>query len=459
MKKSQSLEAHKDDYYRVFGKQLINWSLYQRKGTNVIKLSLIIDDINQDSAEWAYKKLFERHESLRTTFQLKDNEVVQKLNDYSSHRYQLHRYDLSSKKSFGRMLELVDLQNTRIISNLEKGPLALGVLFVIGKECYFRFMVNHIVSDAFSVDLIKRELSILYMSHRLGNFTPLPAPKIQIKDFTEYQHKNYDTNIIKKYWGDKFRGVNKMVSYRKLYACYLKALLQNPLYYNHAFNKVTLNEKNYTRIINYSGGKVYHDFIYIELLDDLYRKTKALNATPYTILLSALNILFHQFYSQEKILLVLRVDGRADVETHDIIGNLTGAVFLMNDLDISMTFDDVVKVISDNFHNTSAYIVYDAKQLGNVPVLTGSHLCVNYLQGEGTLEPEKIEINQHSDRVSYFPLSVDFIKYKNFLSINWIYNPIIFRPNIINFIAYKYKALLKNLLINSDGKLEYIEGI
>ncbi len=135
----QSIQACKQIYYKAFVKQLVNWNhLYQRKVINIIRFSLTMSDFNQGPAESIYWKLFQRRKPFRTTFSLKGNVVVQKINDHGTCGYQFYLFEPRSGKDFVRMLCLVNPRNKKVLSGLEEGPWCKESFYIIGKGMPFQ---------------------------------------------------------------------------------------------------------------------------------------------------------------------------------------------------------------------------------------------------------------------------------------------------------------------------------
>ena len=72
--------------------------------------------------------------------------------------------------------------------DLQQGPLLRAKLFRMHSEEHLLLLtMHHIVSDAWSMDVLERELTLLYPAYAAGAPSPLPELPIQYADFALWE--------------------------------------------------------------------------------------------------------------------------------------------------------------------------------------------------------------------------------------------------------------------------------
>ncbi len=128
---------------------------------DILKFQKVIDDMVQ------------RHESLRTSFQMQHGEVVQVINE------DLYHVPITVKKAYKSEKELIS--EFVCVFELSNAPL-FRVEIVKYSEIEFLLLLDmhHIIADGMSTDIFLHELSELY------NGEELPVLRIQYKDYSEW---------------------------------------------------------------------------------------------------------------------------------------------------------------------------------------------------------------------------------------------------------------------------------
>ncbi len=140
--------------------------------------------------EEALREVVHRHESLRTTFHAEAGEPRQVVS--ASFELELPRVDLSALEPARWEEELRSLgqSEARRPFDLQRGPLLRAVLARLGADDHALLLhLHHIVSDGWSMGVLRRELSVLYEAFADGRPSPLPAPTVQYADFAVWQRR------------------------------------------------------------------------------------------------------------------------------------------------------------------------------------------------------------------------------------------------------------------------------
>ncbi|MBA2674790.1 non-ribosomal peptide synthetase, partial [Ramlibacter sp.] len=137
----------------------------------------------------ALDRIVARHEALRTRIAVQDGQPVQRIAPADA-GFALQVHDLRGDPGAAAQAEALRLREANDPFDLEQGPTVRGRLVVIGDEDHLLLItMNHIVSDAWSVGVMTRELGALYSAFALGHGDPLPALPIQYADYAAWQHR------------------------------------------------------------------------------------------------------------------------------------------------------------------------------------------------------------------------------------------------------------------------------
>ena len=145
-------------------------------------------DYDADALRLAVSELVCRHESLRTTFDNRNGEPVQVISAPAP--VELPTSDLRSWQRERRHQELARLRralNSKSF-NLTRGPLLrLRIVLLTGQRQVLLFCMHHIITDGWSLNVMRRELISLYQAFRAGKSSPLAPIELQYADFALWQ--------------------------------------------------------------------------------------------------------------------------------------------------------------------------------------------------------------------------------------------------------------------------------
>ena len=150
----------------------------------------------------AFRRVVQRHEALRTTFTSHGGEPVQVIHPKPAEP-PLTVVDLAGV-SESEIESLARAEASRPF-DLERGPLLRAVLVRLGPERHLLLLtVHHLVSDAWSMGVLIREVSFLYRCG--GDLLPLP---IQYADFAVWQRAWLQGEALERplaWWRERLAG-------------------------------------------------------------------------------------------------------------------------------------------------------------------------------------------------------------------------------------------------------------
>jgi amino acid adenylation domain-containing protein len=165
----------------------------------------------RDALQHSLNEIVRRHESLRTTFGLADGQPVQIVAPPSE--IQVAEIDLRPLSPYEREREarrLVNAESQRPF-DLGLGPLFRATLYQLGDQDHILLLaMHHIISDAWSLGVLGRELHALYLSFTASEPLSLPDLPIQYADFAHWQRGWLRGEILEAqlaYWRRQLAGV------------------------------------------------------------------------------------------------------------------------------------------------------------------------------------------------------------------------------------------------------------
>lgn len=260
---------------------------------NIPGAVLIEGGIDPEKTESVFKKLIERHETLRTSFEMINGEPVQRVHKQAE-------FSVSYREAPEETTD--NLLNDFIKPfDLSKAPLLRAGLMKTGENRYvLLFDMHHIISDGVSLEILIREFTTLYEGMGLN---PL---RLQYRDYSAWQNQMFQDGTLKKqeeYWLKTFEGDIPV--------------LNMPL--------------NYQRpaVQSFEGDRVrFH--LSQEISGKLQGIAKDHGATMYMVLLAAYNTLLYKYTGQEDIIVGSPIAGRPHADLQNMIGMFVNTLAMRN---------------------------------------------------------------------------------------------------------------------------------
>ncbi|HVR97637.1 MAG TPA: amino acid adenylation domain-containing protein, partial [Thermoanaerobaculia bacterium] len=161
-------------------------------------------DLQVDRLAWIFAEVVRRHEALRTTFAAFEGEPVQEI--APPYEPDLPVLDLTSLPAVARETEALRLvlEEARRPFDLERGPLLrFGLARLAGQDHLLLVTLHHIVSDAWSMGVLLREIAALH------DRRDLPELAVQYADFAVWQRSWLQGEVLEAqlaYWRRQLAG-------------------------------------------------------------------------------------------------------------------------------------------------------------------------------------------------------------------------------------------------------------
>jgi amino acid adenylation domain-containing protein len=264
-------------------------------------------ELNVDALQRALNELAQRHEVFRTRFALVAGEVRQIISDEGQIPLSFSNLtDVSANHE--RATELAQ-EEAALPFNLAAGPLLRARLLRLGSREHILLLTNHhIVSDAWSGEILFKELGELYDAFVSGRPSSLEPLAIQYADFAEWQREWLQGDELERqlgYWKKELNGVAGVLD---LPTDYPRASAQQS---QGGYKFVTLPREICSR------------------LNELSRRE---GVTLFMTLLAAFQILLSRYSGQDDIVVGSPIAGRNRTETENLIGFFINTLALRADL-------------------------------------------------------------------------------------------------------------------------------
>lgn len=295
------------DYYPVSAAQNRMYIIGHFEETsinyNVPTVISIEGNLSRDYLEEVFLKLCKRHEAFRTSFHVKDGEVLQKIEKEGKIEIECIQTDEAN-------LQQLITQSIQPF-DLEKAPLARVKMFEVGFQKHIIFIdLHHIICDGTSISVLLKDL-IMIIGKEENKLTPIP---VQYKDFAVWQNNLLKTDSYKnqeKYWLDQFEGEIPV--------------LNLPLDYKRP------------DIQSLKGSSIKF-CLSAESTAMLKAMVKQADTTMYMILLSAYNILLSKNSGQEDIIVGSVIVGRNHPDLSEVMGMFVNTLAIRNHPSSEKTF-------------------------------------------------------------------------------------------------------------------------
>ncbi len=276
---------------------------------NIAKAVRLSGPLHVTVLEQALNEIQRRHQILRTTFELVDNEIQQVVHD----PVPLHPgvEDLSAMGAEEQQRRLHDFSERSAVEpfDLEHGPLFRCRLVRLGpEELVLLLAMHHIVSDGWSIGLLLKELGILYQAFSRGQSSPLAELKIQYGDFSLWQRSHVQGEVARKqldYWRRKLEGSSSFLE--------LPADRPRPL--NRSFR-----------------GAMESLLVPADLAQRVRNLARQTGATLFMALLTGFQLLLHRYTGQFDFNIGTPVANRRRTETEDLIGVFINTLLMRADI-------------------------------------------------------------------------------------------------------------------------------
>ena len=391
---------------------------------------IINNSLDTKKLENCFNELIKRHSALRTHFEIRDNDIVQVIDD---------------KINFSLNLDASTTDNLNDIYSdfvkpfdLSKAPLFRTKLVKLQDNKMLLLLdMHHIISDGTSLSILLQELCDLY------NGSTLSKKQIDYTDFTLWEKEQFKTNEFnneKKYWVNQF---NDEIP-----------LLNMPTSYPRPSTQ------------SFEGAN-YHTTLSQDIFDKVNAVSKELNITPYMLMLSCYYILLSKYSSNDDIVVGTPIVGRNLPELNNVLGMFVNTLALRNKIDSSLSFDKFSEHIKENCINSFKNQDYPFDMLVkdlNIKRDSSRNALFDVMfvyQNNGypkiNFKDTETQYFIPDNNVSKFDLTLEIIPVDNEYSLRFEYCTKLFSEDFIKRLSRHYINILNAILQNKNIKIADID--
>ncbi len=440
------------EFYEASHGQQRYWVLHQmdesRTSMNMAAGCRLAGNLNVDMFTSAFAAVIQRHEILRTTFDVIDSALVQKVHPHPLGPVLTYR-DLRNNASQEQLIAEWKHAIATTIFDLDHGPLLTATLLRIADDIYvFLFNIHHIVADGWSLDVIKKELFTLYSAKSTGTEGNLEPLSFQYKEYARWQRemaKNW--KMGREYWHNYLSGD-------------ISPLLLTTDFARHEVPTFRGKRLNFT--------------IEKATAEGLSKLCTRHDVTLFMLLLAVVKILLHRYTGQKDILVGLPVSGRDHKNLEDQVGLYLNTLVIRTSFEEHTTLSDLLTQVKHNLLEAYKHQLYpfdllveelisERDNMGHSPFFD----VVVQLQHEGE---ERHGIHEQIEGLSISDLEMNTSSSKNELTFFFNqsaeclelcieYNSDLYKENYIKEMRDNFLHMLsqvttiENVLVSSDELL------
>jgi amino acid adenylation domain-containing protein len=312
-------------------KRLYFTQLLDEKNTryNLLRVLLLIGTPDRNRLENTFRELIERHESLRTSFEVKEEVPVQRIHPSGEVQFGVELYTLGG-----------ELSEDQVINNFVRPfDLSTASLFRVGliqtgaRRYILMFDMHHIITDGISLGILTKE----FMALSAGE--PLPPLRLQYKDFSQWQNRLFESGGIKKqeeYWLNQFASEIPVL------------------------NLPTDFPRSSSR--GFIGSMIAFK-IEKGLTSGIKKLALDTRSTLFVVWLTVFNILLSKYTDREDIVVGTAVAGRRHPDLENIIGLFVNLLALRNLPEKDKSFLSFLNEVKENILNAFANQDYPFDEL------------------------------------------------------------------------------------------------
>ncbi|MFK3820540.1 amino acid adenylation domain-containing protein [Pseudomonas sp. NPDC089407] len=393
--------------------------------------------LDTQALQRSFEALIERHETLRTTFQLEGERAVQVIHPHIPFELAIEALERADDSQLRQRVEA----EAHVPFDLQHGPLLrVRLLRLAADEHVLVLTLHHIVSDGWSMPVMVSELVQLYHGHSQGLAVDLPALPVQYADYTIWQRNWMEAGEQEKqlaYWtaqlGDE------------------QPVLELPA------------DRPRPAVSSYQGARVT-----VALGNDLAGALKQLaqqqGVTPFMLLLASFQVLLHRYSGQADIRVGVPVANRNRVETERLIGFFVNTQVLRAEFDLQMTFSELLEQVRQRALGAQAHqdlpfeqlveALQVERNLGHSPLFQVMYNHQSQAKGVRNrlpgLEMEELAWDSHTAK---FDLTLDTFEHEQGIGAALTYATDLFDASTIESMARHWLNLLSGIVRQPEQRV------
>jgi len=395
--------------------------------------------LDLDALEEVINEIVRRHEALRTRIEAEEREPAQVIDAWQWRS--LERIDLTGwprEEREGEALRMA-IEEARTGFDLRRGPLLrMKVLKLDEEEHVALLTTHHIVSDAWSMGVLVREVCTLYEALSEGRESPLPELEIQYADYAKWQRNWLQGEVLERqlrHWRERLAGVTP---------------LELPTDYPRP------------ALVSYRGAN-FSFALQEELAHGIRTLSRREGATLFMTMLAAFQTLLMRYSGQEDIVVGAPIANRPRAETEALIGFFMNTLALRTRVEEKLDFQDLLGRVREVC--LSAYAHQDLpfeqlveslqpeRDLSRQPLFQVMLTAQNARPERAVLRGLRLNAFEIPVETSKFDLLLSATEAEDRLVCNLSYNSDLFEATTIGRLIGHFKTLLESIVASPQTRL------
>ncbi len=441
----------KSHHYEVSPGQREIWLVQQfddkNISYNVTQEFLLSGKLDRNAFYQSIRNMVIRHEVFRTTYAVKDGQVMQSIKEYNDNCFDFSFVDLTAVEDQSAEIEKAIHFHLTTPFNLKEGPILRVHLMLLSQDEYlFLFATHHINYDNWSAYIILEEIIRTYAEIKSsGQASDYPLT-IQYKEYANWLNKKLQdertAGRYKKFWLDQLKG--------------------------------TLPVLNFPADRPRPGVKTFRgDSVFFSLdkstSDIMKRGAQKQGGSLFMSLLSVLNILIYKYTGQRDIIVGTPVSTREHEQFENQIGFFINLLPLRTSLEETDSFNALFEKIKNRFLQIMDHKIYpfeyitrslNLKQDPSRSPLFDILIVVNnnYKTGEVSLKQEfEVKEYQTSTINARYDLVFEFNDTSTAIEASIVYNSDLFDRSSVELIKERLITVCQFVTLNATSKIEDVD--
>ena len=390
--------------------------------------------------EKVLSEILRRHEVLRATYTAVEGRPLQTITPaepVSLPVIDLSRLAPTERESRAKALASEEAQRS---FDLARGPVLRATLLRMTEEEHVLLLVvHHIGFDAWSAQVLMREVAALYEAFVRGRASPFSELDIQYADYAHWQRgwmqgEVFDAQLS--YWKEQLAGAPPS--------------LDLP------------TDRPRPSIQRYRGARHI-----LMLHSSLVQSLKALNqqedVTLFMILFAAFKVLLHRYTGQDDIVVGTPIAGRTHVETEVLIGFFINTLVLRTDLSGNPGLRELLDRVREMALGAYAHqdlpfekLVEEMepeRNLGSTPFFQVMFNVENIPERDIEVQNLLIEEFEFDTGIQPFDMTLEIMEKEDTLSCSFSYSTDLFDGATIQRMSVHYRTLLEGIVADPNQRI------
>ncbi|HEX2270677.1 MAG TPA: amino acid adenylation domain-containing protein [Pyrinomonadaceae bacterium] len=271
--------------------------------------------------EQCFREIIKRHEALRSTFTVDEGRPVQIISPTATlDAIPVTDLSLLSPAAREKEAQRITAKEFRTLFDLTNAPqLRISLLKLADTEHVLLATMPEIISDAWSIGVLIREMSALYPALAAGQPSPLPELPIQLADFAHWERGWLQGEVLEaqlNYWGKQLGGELPVLD--------LPTDHPRP-------SQLSMRGASETLVLR------------AELMEEIRALARQEEVTLFMFMLAAFKALLHCYTRQDDIVVGIPAAGRNWVETEPLIGSFANTLVIRTDVSGQPSFRELLR--------------------------------------------------------------------------------------------------------------------